>query len=174
MRRLSRLSIIASFAWACGACCLVPCALAGFSFIRKPVIDIPVSLAKGTVWTKEFGSKSSETYSVIIRAQRRLPFADMNCMMGVSWGESSSFNCDREPLLQADWWLKEGDRVADSGSAYERTGGASTDHTLEKYLGHFHGQAGHKYVVEVRFISDGSALNATNPHLIIETNKPWD
>ena len=138
------------------------------------MVDIPVSLSEGKVRTTEFGSKNREYYLILIRAQRRLPFADMNCMMGLDWGSSSSFNCNRAPLLQADWQVIDGDQVAASGLAYEKGGGASTDRTLDRYLGHFEGQAGHRYVLEVRFTADGTPLNVTDPHLVVEIKKPWD
>src|SRR5208337_2568592 len=175
MWMLSRLSVIGSLVWIFGTYSLAPAALAGFSLFRMPVVDIPVSLAKGKVTTNEFGSKNNETYSILIRAQRgRLPFADMNCMMGVTWGESSSFNCDREPLLKADWWVYDKGQCVAAGEAYERGRGASSNHTLERYLGHFQGQAGQKYVLEILFAADGSPLNVTIPHLVVEINKPWD
>ena len=69
---------------------------------RKPAVDMPVSLAVGTVRTPEFPVKR-EPYLIIIRAERRLSLADMNCMMGLTTGPLDSTNCDKEPLLQADW-----------------------------------------------------------------------
>src|SRR5438067_5744635 len=89
---------------------------------RKPAIDMPVSLAVGTVLTPEFPVKH-QVYLIKIEARRgRIPFADMNCMMGTSWGPLSSYNCDKEPVLQAEWTVSDGARVVAQGSIHERGG----------------------------------------------------
>src|ERR1700690_2338669 len=49
---------------------------------RKPAVDMPVSLAVGTVRTPEFAVKR-QPYLVIIEAQKRLPFDELNCMLGL-------------------------------------------------------------------------------------------
>jgi hypothetical protein len=36
-----------------------------------------------------------------------------------------------------------------------------------KFLGKFMGESRKKYVVEVKFTRDGTALDVTNPHLIV-------
>jgi len=171
MWKPSRPNFVAAFGWIFGAFLLVPGALVGLTLFRKPVVDIPVSLAKGKVTTEEFGSKGSEYYSILIRVQRGpLPFADMECMMGVDFGQ----RCNRESLLKADWWVFDKGQSVAAGEVIENGGGASSNHTQERCLGHFKGQAGHKYVLEVLFVADGTPLNVANPHLVVEINKPWD
>ena len=59
-------------------------------------MDMPVSLAVGTIRTPEFAVKR-EAYLVMIRAEKRLPFADMNCMLGLSTPLPDP-NCNKEPL----------------------------------------------------------------------------
>ena len=140
------------------------------------MVDIPVSLAEGVIRTKEFGSKNSETYSILIRARRRLPFADLSCMMGLDQPSTPPYyfyeNC--KPVLRADWWILENGKVVTGGSTREGLGGGTTNGTMDRYLGHFTGQAGHRYVLEVRFTADGTPLNVTNPHLIVKIIKPSD
>lgn len=172
MNGLSRRDLIAGVGAVLGVVLLRPKALAGWGG-RKPAIDMPVSLAVGTVRTPEFPVKH-QPYLVMIRAKRSLPFADMNCMMGVSWGPLSSYNCDVEPLLQADWTVCENGQVVDRGSAHGKGRGASSDQFLDRFLGHFVGEAKKRYVLEVKFTKDGSALNVTNPHLIVMMTKPTD
>jgi hypothetical protein len=156
------------------ACALVPSAFAGFSFIRKPVVDMPVSLAKGVVKTNEFGSKGDEHFLILIRAQRRLSIDEMTCMMGVNFGGMNPMTCEPKPMLKADWWVKEGDKLI----AFEEVGydgvGASSGRTLERYLGTFDGKGGHRYVLHVRFTADGSRLNVTSPHLVVKITRPSD
>lgn len=46
--------------------------------------------------------------------------------------------------------------------------------SIDKDLGHFVGEKNKKYVLEITFTKDGSALNVTNPHLIVIMSKPTD
>lgn len=77
-------------------------------------------------------------------------------------------------MLKADWWVKEGDKLI----AFDEVGydgsGASSNRTLDRYLGSFAGKARHKYVLTIRFTADGSRLDSANPHLIVKITKPWD
>jgi hypothetical protein len=174
MKGISRRDLITGVSGLMGFALLGPRALAGICWdCRKPAVDMAVSLAVGTVRTPEFPVKR-EPYLIIIRAEKRLPFADMNCMMGLTTGPLDSTNCDKEPLLQADWTVWDNERVVDHGSAYHRNGGSWANDSIDKFLGHFVGEAKKKYVLEVKFTKDGSALNVTNPHLIIMMTKPTD
>jgi hypothetical protein len=38
-------------------------------------------------------------------------------------------------------------------------------------MGYFGGDAGKRYAVEVKFLKDGSAINAANPHLIVQRTR---
>ena len=135
---------------------------------------MPISLSPGTVRTPEFALKQA-TYLIEIQAERRIPFGDMLCMMGLTTGPLSSFNCDKEPLLQADWTLWGDGQVAAQGSVHSRDGSFdSGNHYLFRYLGHFVGEAGKKYVLEVKFTRDGTPLNQTDPHLIVMLTKPGE
>src|SRR5258707_2044928 len=88
---------------------------------RRPEIEIPVSLAVGTVRTPEFRVKN-QNYLIMIQAERRLPYADMRCMMGLTYGAFDRFNCDKETLLQADWTVRDGERVVAQGSVHGKDG----------------------------------------------------
>lgn len=169
MKRLTRRELITGLGGAFGLCLFGPNACAG----RKAAVDMPVSLAPGTVRTAEF-PVIHQPYLIIIRAQKRLPFADMNCMMGLTTGPGDPDNCDKDPLLQADWTLWDNGQFVQRGKAHRRDGGGWAQDSIDKYLGHFVGEPKKKYVLEVTFIKDGSALNVTDPHLIVMMSKPTD
>jgi hypothetical protein len=140
---------------------------------RKPAVDMPVSLAVGTLRTPEFPVKR-QPYLIMIRAEKRLPFDDLNCMLGLDSAMPDP-NCNKEPLLQADWIVWDNGRVVDRGSVHRRDGGGGwADASIDRFLGHFVGERNKKYVLEVKFTKDGSALNVTNPHLIVMMTKPTD
>ena len=50
---------------------------------RYSVVDIPVSLAVGSVRTPEFSPPSS-WYWIMVQVEKPLPFNQMQCMMGVT------------------------------------------------------------------------------------------
>ncbi len=136
---------------------------------RMPSVDMPVSLGVGTVRTPEFVVKR-QSYLIMIRVMRTLPFAKMNCMMGGPFPR----DCDTEPLLQAEWKVWDDAEIIASGYSHTKGAGASSDKYLDKYLGRFVGVSHKKYVLEVKFTTDGSALNVTDPHLIVMMTKQTD
>lgn len=71
---------------------------------RYSVVDVPVSLAVGTVRTPEFSPHKTSWHWIMVQVERPLPAQQMRCMMGVTLGPLDSKNCTSEdPLLQADW-----------------------------------------------------------------------
>ena len=174
MKRLSRRHLIASVGGVLGVGLLGPKALAGMWWGgRKPAVDMPVSLAVGTVRTPEFLVKR-EPYLIMIRAEKTLPFDELNCMLGLTTALPDP-KCNKEPLLQTDWTVWDTGHLVDRGSAHRRDGrGGWADDSIDRYLGDFVGEAKKRYMLEGKFTKDGSALNVTNPHLIVMMTKPTD
>lgn len=134
---------------------------------KRSDIDMPISLVPGTVQTPEF-SVTSERYDIIIQVEKPFPFLKMQCMVGVTLGPLDAKDCSsNDPILQADWSVWDGEKLVDSGSIPDRCACAFEDKYIYKSLGSFAGEAGKKYVVQVRFTKDGTALNVANPHLIV-------
>ena len=140
-------------------------------------IYMPVSLAVGTVRTPEFSvGGHGQLYDIIVQVEEPLPFEQMECMMGVTTGPLESRNCsNNDPLLRADWTVWNEGHIVSSGSNTTITADAKyTTKYIFKLLGSFAGEAGKKYVVEVRFTKDGTPLNLANPHLVvIQHRKFW-
>jgi len=151
---------------------LGPSVSAGGSKVHKyrySEIDVPVSLAVGTVRTPEFAVKH-EAYFIMIQAEKRLPFLDMVCMMGITTGPLELEECkkaNKEWLLQANWTVLDGEHIVAQGSSTGEYDDEYTDKYLFKFVGKFMGESDKKYVVEVKFTKDGTPLNVTNPHLIV-------
>jgi hypothetical protein len=137
-------------------------------------IYMPVSLAVGTVRTPEF-SVGGQLYDIIVQVEKPLPFEQMECMMGVTSGPLESRYCsNNDPLLRADWTVWNNGHVVSSGSNASMADDKQTKKYIFKLLGSFAGEAGKKYVVEVRFTKDGTPLNVANPHLVvIQHRKFW-
>jgi len=156
------------------ALCWTLCILAFTSVARsqgcpsctKGGVDMPISLAAGTVQTPEFTAKH-KIYWIAIQSQWLLPTVVLRCKMGFGVVPPSD-HCRSEAVLEADWKVFDGDRVVAQGSAK----GMSPDFEagkdyLRRYIGRFDGESKHKYVVKVTFTKDGSSLDVTNPRLIV-------
>jgi hypothetical protein len=142
--------------------------LANLHKYRYSEIDMPVSLGVGTVRTPEFAVKK-EAYFIMVQAEKRLPYLDMVCMMGITLSPLQLEQCkkaNKESLLQASWRVLDGEQVVAEGTSSDHPG-EYTDKYMFKFLGQFMGESQKKYVVDVRFTKDGTPLNATNPHLIV-------
>lgn len=138
---------------------------------RKPRLDMPISLAKGTVVTPEFPVKR-EGYVIKIQISKKLPFNELNCMMGL---RLPLHNCEEEPLLQVDWILRDHDEVVAQGCVHVAdTHGGWADDFIERDIGRFGGEGKRRYVLELRFTKDGAALNVAAPRLIVIMSKPTD
>lgn len=159
-----------------GVLCMVPSVSAGShkDFPGKySDVYMPVSLAVGTVRTSEFPVKV-EAYDIILQAQRSLPISQMICMMGMTTNPFESKNCSsNDPVLQTDWKVWDQDHVVASGSSELSGGGKIAKDQIWKLLGQFAGEAGKKYVVEVKFTKDGTALNVADPRLIVIQHKKF-
>jgi hypothetical protein len=126
---------------------------------RHSDVDIPISLAVGSVRTPEF-SVGTQWYWIMVQVEKPLPFLRMQCMMGVISGLRDPRDCsDDDPLLRADWTVWNGEHIVDKGSTPNRCACKFDDKHIFKFLGKFGGEAGKKYVVEVNFTKDGTPLN---------------
>jgi hypothetical protein len=134
---------------------------------RYSVVDMPVSLAVGTVRTPEF-APATHWYWVMVQVEKPLPFNQMQCMMGVTSNSFDSKDCTSDdPLLRAHWTVLEDGQAVKSGSSTTRAAAAYTKDNIFKFIGSFPALSGKKYVVEVKFTKDGTPLNVANPHLIV-------
>jgi len=129
-------------------------------------VDMPISLAIGTVRTPEFPVKH-KPYDIDIRAQWNLPTDELKCRMGFELSPGYP-QCRLEPLIEADWTVWEGDHVVahglDKGKSGDFEAGACY---LARTIGTFAGESKHKYVVEVKLTKDGTPLNVTNPRIVV-------
>ena len=133
----------------------------------KNGIDMPVSLAVGTVRTPEFAVKN-KYYNIDIDAKWLLPTDELRCRMGFAVSPSDN-HCKWEPLLETKWRVLDGDRVVAEGYDKGRNNSFEADsHSLTRNIANFKGESHHRYVVELTFVKDASILNVTQPRLIVE------
>ena len=136
---------------------------------RYSVVDIPVSLAVGSVRTPEFSPRKTSWHWILLQVEKPLPTPQMVCMTTTGDDSPQSWkDCPlSDRLLQADWTVWEDGKISSSGSSTTHADGKYTRDNIFKFLGKFPALVGHKYVLEVKFTKDGTPLNVANPHLIV-------
>jgi hypothetical protein len=121
---------------------------------RRPEIQVPISLAIGTVRTPPFHVKKAD-YAIIIQVARRLPFGDLKCMFRAPEWSGGVADCTGDSLVQEEWKVLDEDKhVLAQGSEVDRgtSSAISTDYLL-KYIGNFKGERGRTYTLEESWLS---------------------
>lgn len=126
---------------------------------------VPVLLTAGHIHVPEFRINLSGPYEIKIEAKKRIPFDTLNCLLGMS---APSERCDRPSVVQARWALTSNGQVIATGISDTEKGGAWATDTIDRQIGSFQGKRSRRYILDVDFIADGSALAVTDPHLVVE------
>lgn len=162
------------------------CVLAGLAFwIAQPdaglaecdndQLHFPVSLKPGQVKTPEFTTETGGAFVIEITAKNVLPPAELSCMMGISEGTQDPVDCDKDPLVEANWKVWSGSHVVAEGSSRDMgKRGYYQGNFYGKYIGAFKARKDEKYSLEVDFTKDGSALAVAEPHLTVIDTLPSD
>ena len=132
--------------------------------INRPVY-VPVSVSVSHVHVPEFRINLSGLYEISIEAKKTIPFDTLNCLLGMSM---PSEKCDVPPVVRASWVLTSNGVVVAKGVSDTEKGGAWATDTIERQIGGFQGDRNRRYVLDVDFTADRSALAATDPHLAVE------
>jgi len=131
--------------------------------IDRPVY-IPVSLAAGHVHVPEFRINLSGLYEIKVEAKKHIPFDTLNCLLGMSMEPEK---CNVTPVVKASWIVTSKGAVTAEGKSDTERGGAWGNDTIEKQIGSFEGKKNRRYALDIDFTADGSALRATDPHLVV-------
>ena len=133
----------------------------------KNGIDMPISLRASVVRTPEFLAKKGFC-NLDIEVKWLLPTDELRCKMGFAISPSDN-HCKWESLLDFKWRVLDGDRVIAEGHESGRSTGFQADKTsLSRNIGYFKAVAHRKYIVELTFLKDASALDVVQPRLIVE------
>jgi hypothetical protein len=136
---------------------------------NKP-IDMPITMSVGHVRTPEFKVNISRLYTIEIVAKKTIPFETLTCLLGMPL---ESGKCDRPSVIEAAWTLTSGGRTVEQGASDGDTGGGWSDNDIAREIGSFRSENGRTYLVDVDFLTDASALSATDPHLKVEVSTDY-
>ena len=131
-------------------------------------VYMPVSLAAGRIRTPAFSVAKRQWYAIVLQVEMPLPALRMRCMTGATLGPLDVKDCkENERVLQADWTVWEDGHLVRWGSIPDEDFGKGGGKDMIIQIGSFGPEPGKKYVVQLHFTKDGSALNVANPHLIV-------
>jgi hypothetical protein len=139
---------------------------------ERPV-DVPISMAIGHVRTPEFKVNLDAVYTIDIEVRKTIPFDTLNCLLGTAMGRTSTAlqECpDKPSVVKASWMLTSDGHTVDRGSSDDYRSGAWMNDSISRELGHFRTQNGHRYVLDVDVLADGSALAPGSPRLKVEVS----
>jgi len=139
------------------------------SAICQRVVDMPVTLEKGTVRSPDFTVKHKQ-YIIALQVDNALPLGQTKCMLGVHFAWEHD-NCELVgfPLaVEAEWTLyADGQPVAHGTVRGKDTAWETSKSHTSRWIANFMGEKGKKYVLEVAFTKDGTALRVANPRIVI-------
>lgn len=126
-------------------------------------LTLPVDLQPGVAQSARFRVGPATRYLVELQVERNIPSDDLLCLLG---GVPFRPPCAIEPVLDIQWTLRSGLQQIASGSSRNETS-MGFGSTVTKTIGQFEGSLGSEYVLEIVSMSDGSALAAANPRIVV-------
>jgi hypothetical protein len=131
---------------------------------------MPVTLEKGTVRSPEFTVKHKQ-YIIMLQADNVLPFGQLNCMLGIHHAYQPD-HCEMfgfHLAVEAEWTLyADGQQVAHGTVQGKDENGDFSKHQTGRWIANFIGEKGKKYVLEITFTKDGTALRVANPRIVVK------
>lgn len=140
------------------------------SALCQQVLNIPVTLEKGTVRSPDFTVKHKQ-YLIKLQADNTIPDGQLRCMLGIHYA-SQPDHCEMlgfHLAVEAEWTLYADSQPVAHGTVQGKDeNGEFSKHQTCRWIASFMGEKGKKYVLEVTFTKDGTALRDANPRLIVE------
>jgi hypothetical protein len=128
-------------------------------------VSFPIDLRPGISRSPAFSIDLSSDYLIELEVERKLPFEQINCLLGVS--PLPNGNCvGIESPVDLRWVVSSlGRKIAEGSSEQEHGGAWST--SISRTIGRFRGDKGQEYRVQVESLKDASVLTSSNPRITV-------
>jgi len=126
-------------------------------------VDMPVSLSQGNHFTTgEFTSNLDVEYAIAIDSENKIPFDDLECLLG------SRSTCPSSSVVRVRWSLYSDGTVL-QGTSDDTVGYGASGPSGEasRTIGYFKARKGGRYKLDCDVLADGSSLAVTKPRLRI-------
>jgi hypothetical protein len=127
------------------------------------LVDMPVSLSQGSHFsTGEFASNLDGKYAIDIDSENKIPFDDLECLLG------SRSTCPSPSVVRVRWSLYSDGTVL-QGTSDDTVGHGASGPSGEasRTIGYFKARKGRRYRLDCDVLADGSRLAVTKPRLRI-------
>lgn len=123
---------------------------------------MPLTTLVGDVRTSEFTVNVRNRYFLELEAQKTIPLEQLDCLLDVK--DPPSQDCSKLPsLVNVKWELYSDGTIAQSGSSADSVYGGWSNDSVYRDLGYFSGMPGHRYQIELHFVTDATQLSVTSP-----------
>lgn len=135
----------------------------------QPLV-MPVSLIPGIIRTPEIQTDRDGEYGILIDLEEKFGMHRMECQLGPEGSNSGS--CEGiASLIDISWELFERKKIVAEGSSGDIPPGINWSSTIERLIGKFKAQKGHRYTLVLDIKRDASELNVANPKIEIEVDR---
>jgi hypothetical protein len=161
-------SIVATGLLIASACMYVRAIARSHAHNWEPLI-LPVSLHPGMIRTPDIQIDRNGEYDIVLELEEKYDIRTMECLLGINISTAGNpSRCNQTPsLVDISWTLFEGDKVISEGDSNDDRS-FIWGSTVERTLGRFSGQKGHRYSLVLRIRQDGSELNTASPKIKVE------
>jgi hypothetical protein len=148
--------------------CVIGCVLLWYILLNNVAVDRKVSLVPGTTITQKFSVNYSGFYRLGIRAQRKLPHPELQCLLGIN--DAYGVKDCKETRLKYLWTLNcDRGKVTYSGNSDKIFGGAYASDWVEVEFGGFEAKHWQRCTLQMKITDASPLLSSTNPKLYIFT-----
>jgi hypothetical protein len=148
--------------------CVIGCVLLWYFVLNNVAVDRSIALVPGTVIAQNFSVNYGGFYRLGIRAQRKLPHRELQCLLGIN--DAYGVKDCSETRLKYSWTLDCGrGKTAYSGNSDKILGGAYATDWMEVEFGGFDATHWQRCTLKINITDASPLLSDTNPKLYIFT-----
>ena len=140
--------------------CVIGCVLLWYFVLNTVAVDRSISLVPGTTITQNFAVNYSGFYRLGIRAQRKLPHRELQCLLGIN--DAYGVKDCSDTRLKYFWTLDCGrGKVTYSGNSDKILGGAYATDWMEMEFGGFEAKHWQRCTLKMNITDASPYLSAT-------------
>lgn len=133
-------------------------------------LTLPVSLDQRTIRTPEIHTDRDGKYDVVLDLDQKFDMRRMECLLGL--GSTNPQYCGQVPnLIDISWKLLEGEKSTADGDSKDDPSSLVWGSTVQRQIGSFMAQQGHRYTLVLDIKRDASELNIANPRIKVEVDR---
>jgi hypothetical protein len=133
-------------------------------------LTLPVSLHPGIIRTPEIATDRDGEYEIVIKFEKRSGARRVECNLGLE--DFYPTYCKGVPnLIDISWKLFEGEKIAAEGDSSSGPSSIDMGSTIERMVGRFRAQNGHRYTLLLDVKQDASELDIANPKIKVEVDR---